>query len=40
MEARTEAIYGIAEPSGGQINATGGETANCLPDADPDQPAP
>jgi dipeptidase len=40
MEARIKAIYGIRKPSGGQINAAGGETVNCLPDADPERPAP
>lgn len=39
VEARTKLLFGIREPEGTEINSQGGETVNCLVDADPDQPA-
>jgi len=40
IEWRTKLLYGIRRPAAGaQINSRGGQTPNCLTDADPDQPA-
>jgi hypothetical protein len=39
IEARAELLYGIEEPEGNEINASGDdETVNCLVGADPDLP--
>lgn len=39
IEARTKLLYGIRRPApGASIHSGGGETPNCLPDADPDRP--
>lgn len=38
LEAQARLITGIRQPKGDQINDQGGETVNCLVDADPDKP--
>jgi len=39
LAAHVELVTGIRRPETDQINDPGGETVNCLPDADPDRPA-
>lgn len=38
LAAHVRLVTGIRRPETDQINDPGGETVNCLPDADPDQP--